>query len=110
MQTKPSSTKRVINTPVGRPKDTPVPDSLPTRLLQLAVGESESKSVRLPVAGSTSADVTEAARKLANTARSALTRATQRSPEERRYTIDTGHFLTHDHQFYSVSALITRVE
>jgi hypothetical protein len=94
----------------GRPKDTPVTDSLPSRLAQLAVGESETKSTRLTVAGSTAGDVSEAARKLANSARSALTRAARRNTQGLRYTIDTGHFLTHDHQFYVVNAVITRVE
>lgn len=107
MQTKiakPAEPKR----PAGRPIDTPAEDSLPTRLAGLSLGGSESRSVRLPLIGTTAGDVTEAGRKLASTARSAATRAMHRT--ENRYTIDTGHFLTHDHQHYVVSAVITRIE
>lgn len=103
--------KQLNGTPgVGRPKDTPSEDSLPTRLTQLAVGQSESRSTRLLVIVTDANTVSEAGRKLANTARSATTRASRRTNGEHAYTIDTGHFLTHDHRYYVVSAVVTRIK
>lgn len=90
----------------GRPANTAMPDSFPSRLCDLEVGSSEAKVSRLPLAEATTAARSAMKDSLTSTIRKAAARAKSRTGHE--FTVETGDFTTvNDHVV--ICATVTRV-
>lgn len=78
--------------PNGRPKGSYDDDSLTTRLVNLAEGACESKSVRLPPDEATPDEIRKASERLSGAMRKAVARAGTRTKSV--FTTETGSFTT----------------
>lgn len=91
---------------IGRPDNTPDPDSRVTRICLLSNGECESISARIPFKKALPDEVLETKKRLGNTLRAATRRAADRSGN--KYDTETGDFRAENGDLL-VTAVVTRV-
>lgn len=104
----PPKKKAPITTPTaGRKPGHFLPESLPTRLAEMPIGECYTQSKRLSLDGLSRDQISTDAEKMASSLRAAARRASARDGAE--YIVETGNFIARNNSVV-VCAVVTRTK